>query len=110
MGCSIRYYSKGYWKDLQEVWEEWKDVQAQNILDGEGHANIEYEPLVFFWKLETLNEEEHKGDIGGARPSGIRTTKEELGDPKGGKESPNMEVAGKTYASKQILEPIEFVV
>jgi hypothetical protein len=96
---------KGYWKDLHEVWEEWKDVQAQNILHRKGHANIEYEPLVFSKKPETLNEEKDKGDIGGARPLGIKTTKEELGDPKGRKESFNKEVAGKTYALEQILEP-----
>jgi len=39
--------------------------------------------LVLSKKPETLNEEKDKGDIGGPRPSGIRITKEELGDPKG---------------------------
>jgi hypothetical protein len=57
-----------------------------------------------------LDEEEDRGDISGARPSTIRTPEEELGDLRRGKESPNSKVAGKTYASEQILEPIEFVV
>jgi hypothetical protein len=67
---------------------------------------FECEPLLFFLELETLDEEEDKGDTGGAGPSTTRTPKEELGDLKGGKESLNMEVASRTYASTQILEPI----
>jgi hypothetical protein len=65
--------------------------------------------LVLSKKPETLNEEKDKGDIGGARPSGIRTTKEELGDLKGRKENPTREVAGKTYALEQILEPTKSI-
>jgi hypothetical protein len=71
---------------------------------------FECEPLVLFPELEILDEEEDRGDIGVAGPSTIRTPEEELGDLRRGKESPNSEVVGKTYASEQILEPIEFVV
>jgi hypothetical protein len=46
----------------------------------------------------------------GVRPSSTRTIEEELGDLKGGKDSPKKEVGGKTYVSEQILEPIKFVV
>jgi hypothetical protein len=49
-------------------------------------------------------------DTNGAGPSTTRTLEEERGDFIGGKESLNRKVTGKTYASEQILEPIEFVV
>ncbi len=71
---------------------------------------FEYEPLVFSPKLETLNKEEDKGDIGGVGPSNTKIVEEEPEDLKGGKESPNKEVGGKTYASEQILEPEKSIV
>jgi len=48
--------------------------------------SFEYEPLVLFLELETLDDEEDKGDIDGARPSSIRVL-EELGDLRGGKDN-----------------------
>ncbi len=72
--------------------------------------SFEYEPLVLFPKPETLNDEKNKGIIDGVRPLGTRIAKEELKDFRGGKDSLKKEAGGKTYASKQILEPIKFVV
>jgi hypothetical protein len=60
---------------------------------------FEYEPLVLFLEPETSNEEEERGDTSGARPLGIKTLEEELGDFKGGKESLYKEATSKTYAS-----------
>ncbi len=48
--------------------------------------SFEYEPLVLSLKPKTLDEEEDKGDIDGARPSCTRVAKE-LGYLKGGKDS-----------------------
>jgi hypothetical protein len=58
---------------------------------------FEYEPLVLSLEPETSNEEEERRDINGARPLGIKTLEEELGDLKGGKESPYKEAAGKHH-------------
>jgi hypothetical protein len=57
---------------------------------------FEYEPLILCLELETSNEEENKGDINGARPSGTRIVKE-LGNLKGGKDSPEREAAEQTF-------------
>jgi hypothetical protein len=57
---------------------------------------FEYDPLVLFLEPKTLDEEEDKGDTSGVGPSYTKTTKEELGDLKGGKKSPNREATGKT--------------
>jgi len=54
--------------------------------------SFEYEPSVLSLELETLNEEEDKGDIDGARPLGTRVIKE-LGILRGGKDSPKREVS-----------------
>ncbi len=70
---------------------------------------FEYEPLIFSLEPETSYEEEDRGDINGVGPLGTRTTEKELGDFKGGKESPNKEVVSR-HALEQILEPKEFVV
>jgi hypothetical protein len=71
---------------------------------------FECEPLVLFLKPETLDEEKDRRDTNGVGPSTTRTLEEERGNFRGGKESFNMKAIGKTYASKHILEPIEFVV
>jgi hypothetical protein len=71
--------------------------------------SFEYEPLVFYPKLETSNEEEDKRNTDGAGPLRTKTTKEELGDLKGGKDSLKRKVGGKTYMLEQILEQIKFV-
>jgi hypothetical protein len=67
---------------------------------------FEYETLVFSPKLEISYEEEDRGNTNGARPSSTKTTEEELGDFKGGKDNPKREVVSETYASKHILKPI----
>ncbi len=71
---------------------------------------FEYEPLVLSLELKTSNEEEDKGNNDGVGPLKIRTIEEELGDLRGGRDSPKREVGDKTYVSEQTLEPIEFVV
>ncbi len=53
---------------------------------------FEYEPLILFPKLETLNEEKDKGDTNGARPSSTKVV-EWPRDLKGGKDSPEREAA-----------------
>jgi hypothetical protein len=55
-----------------------------------------------FLELETLDEEEDKGDIDGARPSSIGVLTEP-GDLKGRKESPKREDV------EQTLEQVEYV-
>ncbi len=71
---------------------------------------FEYEPLVFSLEPKTLDEKKDKGDTSGAGPSNTRTIEEELGDLRGGKESPNRVAAIKTYALEQILERNESIV
>ncbi len=71
---------------------------------------IEYELLVFSLELKTSVEEEDRGNIDGARPSGMKMTKEEIKYLKGWKDSFKKEASDKIYASKHILEPIEFIV
>ncbi len=56
--------------------------------------SFEYEPLVLSSKPEISDEEEDRGDTNGARPSGIRVAKE-LGDLKGGKDSPERRMLNK---------------
>ncbi len=51
---------------------------------------FKYEPLILFPKLETLNEEEDKGDTNGARPLGTKVV-EWPRDLKGGKDNPERE-------------------
>jgi hypothetical protein len=55
--------------------------------------------LIIFPKLKTSYEEENKGNIDGVGPLGTRTSKEELGDLRGGKDSLKREVGCETYAS-----------
>ncbi len=62
---------------------------------------FEYEPLVFFPKLETSYEEEDKGNNDGARPLGTKIVEEEPGDLIGRKDNPKKEAGGKTYALEQ---------
>jgi hypothetical protein len=57
--------------------------------------SFEYEPLILFPKQETLDEEENKRDIDGARPSGTRVVKEPR-DLKGGKEKSERETVQQT--------------
>jgi hypothetical protein len=64
--------------------------------------SFEYGPLDLSPELETLDEEENRGDTYGARPSGIGILKE-LGDLKGGKDSHEKE------DDKHILKQIKFV-
>jgi hypothetical protein len=64
---------------------------------------FDYEPLVLSPEPKTLDEEEDKGNIDGARPSSTRTSKEELRDLRRGKDSFKREVGGKTYALEHIL-------
>ncbi len=68
--------------------------------------SFEYEPLIFSPELETSNEKEDKGNIDGAGPFHIKTTQEELGHLRGGKDSLKRKVGGKTYMSEQILKQI----
>jgi hypothetical protein len=70
--------------------------------------SFEYEPLVLFPKLMTLGEEKDRGNIDGVGPSCTKTTKE-LGDLKGGKDSPKRKVVGKTNTSKETLEQIKSI-
>jgi hypothetical protein len=63
-------------------------------------SSFQYEPLVLTPKPKTSNEEKERGKINGARPSNTRTEKEELANFRGGKDSPQKEVGGMTYASK----------
>ncbi len=58
--------------------------------------SFQYEPLVLTPKPKTLDEEEKKRNIVGARPSCTRTKEEELVDLRGRK------VNGVTYALEQI--------
>ncbi len=60
-------------------------------------------------ELETSNEEEDKGNTNGAGPLRTKTTKEELGDLRGGKDSLKRKVGGKKYMSEQILEQIKSI-
>ncbi len=64
--------------------------------------SFEYEPLVIFPKPETLNEEEDRRDIDGARLSNTKGI-ERLGDLKGGKDNLQREVL------QQTLQQVEFV-
>jgi hypothetical protein len=57
--------------------------------------SFEYEPLVVSPKPKTLDEEEDKGDIVGAGPSGTKVV-EEPRDLRGGKDSPKKETAKQT--------------
>jgi hypothetical protein len=56
-----------------------------------------------------LDEEKERENINGTRPLGTRIEKEELANLKGGKDSPQREAGGVTYASKQTLGPMEFI-
>jgi hypothetical protein len=64
---------------------------------------FEYEPLILSPELETLYEENNKGNIDGVGPLSTKTLEEEPRDFKGGKDSPKREVGGETYALKQTL-------
>ncbi len=64
--------------------------------------SFEYEPLVLFLKLDTLDEEEDKRDIDGVGPSNIKVV-EQLGDLGGGQDSPKREDV------EQTLQQVEFV-
>ncbi len=64
--------------------------------------SVEYEPLVLFLELETLDDEENRGDIDGAGRSSTRVL-EELGDLRGGKDSLEREDV------EQTLEQVQFV-
>ncbi len=61
--------------------------------------SFEYEPLILFPEPKTSNEVEDKGDTNGVGPSCTKTSKQELGDLRGGKDSLKREVANKTYTS-----------
>ncbi len=61
--------------------------------------SFEYEPLVLYPELETLDEEENKGDIDGVGPSSIRVPKEPR-DLRGGKDSPKREDAQQIFFKK----------
>jgi hypothetical protein len=50
-----------------------------------------------------------KGNINGVGPLGIRTEEGESTNLKGGKDNPQREVSGMTYASEETLEPIKFI-
>jgi hypothetical protein len=71
---------------------------------------FEYEPLVLSLEPKTWDEEEDKRYNDGVGPLRIRTIEEELGDLRGGRDSPKREVGDKTYVSEQTLEPLEYVV
>jgi hypothetical protein len=70
--------------------------------------SFQYEPLVFS-KTKNFIWEEDKGNTNGARPSNTRIEEEEPRDFRGGKDSLQREASGMTYALKQTLEPIEFI-
>ncbi len=72
-------------------------------------SSFQYEPLIFTPKLETSDEEEKKGNINGVGPSSIKTKEGEATNLKAWKDNPQRKVSGMTYASKQALEPIKFV-
>jgi len=59
---------------------------------------FEYELLILFSKLEISDEQEDRRNIGGVRPLGTKTLKEEPKDLRGGKDSLEREVGGETYA------------
>ncbi len=71
--------------------------------------SFQYELLVFIPELETLDEEEEKGNIDGVGSLGTKIEEEEPVDFKGGKYSPHKEVKGMTYALEQTLKPIESI-
>jgi hypothetical protein len=62
--------------------------------------SFEYEPLVLSPKPKTSNEEKNKRNTNGAKPSGTKITKEELGNLRRGKDSSKREVTCDTYALK----------
>jgi hypothetical protein len=64
--------------------------------------SFEYEPLVMFPKLKTLDEEENRGDTDGARPIGTKVV-DQLGNLRGGKDNLKREVVEHT------LEQVKFV-
>jgi hypothetical protein len=57
--------------------------------------SFEYEPLILSLELETLDEEEDRGDIHGVGPLGTKVA-EEPRDLRGGKDSLEKEVAKQT--------------
>ncbi len=62
--------------------------------------SFQYEPLVISLELETLDEEEDKGNTHGAGPSSTWTKEEEPRDFRGRKDSPQKEASGMTCALK----------
>jgi len=69
---------------------------------------FEYEPLVLFPEPETLNEEEDKRDIDGARPSCTRVAKKPR-DLRRGKDSPEKEATKCTLKQvKYVLEEVSY--
>ncbi len=69
-------------------------------------SSFQYEPLILIPELETLDEEEERGNTNGVRPSGIITEEGEPTNLIGRKDSPQREVGGMTFVSEQTLEPI----
>jgi hypothetical protein len=62
--------------------------------------SFQYEPLILTPKPKTSNEEEKRGNTNGARPSKIRTEKEEPTCLRRGRDNFHKEVGGMIYASK----------
>ncbi len=72
-------------------------------------SSFQYEPLIFILKPETSYEEKKRGNTNGVGPLSTKIEKGEPTNLKGGKDNPQREVGGMTYASKQILEPIKSI-
>lgn len=67
---------------------------------GKVMPTFEYELLVFFLELKTLNEENDKRNTNSVGPLGTKTSKDKLRELRGGKYNLKKEASGETYASK----------
>jgi hypothetical protein len=77
-----------------------KIFQMQKVM-----PSFQYELLVLIPEPKTLNEEEDRENIDGAKPSEIKIEKEELTNVIEGRDSFHKEVDGMKYALKQIFKP-----
>ncbi len=69
---------------------------------------FEYEPLILSLELEILDEEEDIGDAYGAGPLGTIIA-EELGNLRGGKDSPEREVIEQTLKQEEyVLQEVSY--
>jgi hypothetical protein len=61
--------------------------------------SFEYELLLLSLEPKTSYEEKDRENTDGVRPLGTKTTKEELRDFRGGRDSPKREVTSKRFTS-----------